>query len=399
MDRYSRPYRRSRKGGLNVEREICWQFINGCCRYGQSCYYLHEFPAVQPFQVQCRYFQKGGCWFGDRCRYLHVPQGAEGPSESSRRGSAPAVYPPPLAGRAMADRRGSEPSLPAQGAYSLNRRGSEPLVTSVSMLQQNFEHLTTGIAEEEEFGIDDAPPQHGALRHMQQNNATYSNPLRNGSSASFLPGAAPAKVHKVTMSKSETKATGLTVRPDQGGAAVLTEQQNSGSFDQSKDVVCGICMDKISEKSTAQERRYGILPNCNHPFCISCIVTWRKTKDFQEDVIKGCPQCRVKSSFYIPSKHWVCDGEEKASLIASFKAKSSKLKCTFFMRHGCCPFKSECIYSHDGPPITHRSRRSAPRNTVEVLEDLDIDGIQLWSYIFALTLLDDEDEDLLDFLD
>lgn len=35
-----------------------------------------------------------------------------------------------------------------------------------------------------------------------------------------------------------------------------------------------------------------------------------------------------------------------------------------------------------------------------MLEDLGIDGIQLWSYIFALTLLDEEDDDdLLDFLD
>ncbi|XP_051524911.1 probable E3 ubiquitin-protein ligase makorin-1 isoform X2 [Myxocyprinus asiaticus] len=398
MDRYSRPYRRSSKGNLNVERKICWQFINGCCRYGQSCYYLHEFPAVPPFQVQCRYFQKGGCWFGDRCRYLHISQGAEGPSGNSRRGSAPAVYHPPLASHAFADRRGSEPSLPAQGACSLNRRGSESLVTSISVLQQNFECLNTGIAEEEEFGVEDVPSQHGALRHMQQNNPTYSNPLHNGSSVSSLPGAAPAKVLKVTMPEDETQVTSLTKRPDQGGAAVSTTQQNLGTFDQSKDVACGICMDKISEKFTAQEQRYGILPNCNHAFCISCIVTWRKTKDFQEDVIKGCPQCRVKSSFYIPSKHWVCDGEEKASLIASFKEKSSKLKCTFFMRHGCCPFKSECIYSHDGLPFTHCRRRCVPRNATEVLEDLDFDGIQLWSYIFALTLLDDDD-DLLDFLD
>lgn len=80
--------------------------------------------------------------------------------------------------------------------------------------------------------------------------------------------------------------TSLPERPDQDGAAVSVEQQLSGAFDQSKDVACGICMDKISEKSTAQERRYGILPNCSHAFCIGCIVTWRKTKDFQEDVIK-----------------------------------------------------------------------------------------------------------------
>ncbi|KAL0185966.1 hypothetical protein M9458_017636, partial [Cirrhinus mrigala] len=79
-------------------------------------------------------------------------------SSSGRRGSAPAVFPSVLAGRSLADRRGSEPSLlPPQGAYSLNRRGSEPLVTNMSMLQQNFERLTTGIAEEEE--LEDGPPQ------------------------------------------------------------------------------------------------------------------------------------------------------------------------------------------------------------------------------------------------
>ncbi|XP_026121135.1 probable E3 ubiquitin-protein ligase makorin-1 isoform X1 [Carassius auratus] len=371
---------------------VCRQFINGSCRYGPSCYYLHEFPAAPSFQVQCRYFQKGGCWFGDRCRYLHVPQAGEGSSGSSRRGSAPAVFPSALAGHSLAERRGSEPSLLPQGAYSLTRRGSEPLVTSMSVLQQNFERLTTGIAEEEELGVgEDGAPQQDAMRPLQQISATDSRSSDNYSSAAFVHGAAPAEVLKVT---------GSPETPDQGGAAVSTEQQHSRAFDQSKDVACGICMDKISEKSTSQERRYGILPNCNHAFCISCIVTWRKTKDFQEDVIKGCPQCRVKSSFYIPSKHWVCDGEEKASLIAAFKERSSKLKCTFFMRHGCCPFKSECIYSHDMPPNhTHRRRRSAPRDTAEMLEDLGIDGIQLWSYIFALTLLDEDDDDLLDFLD
>lgn len=95
-------------------------------------------------------------------RYLHVPQAGDGSSGSSRRGSAPAVFPSAQAGRSLADRRGSEPSLPPQGAYSLNRRGSEPLVTSMSVLQQNFERLTTGIAEEEEFGVvEDGPPQQG----------------------------------------------------------------------------------------------------------------------------------------------------------------------------------------------------------------------------------------------
>lgn len=77
------------------------------------------------------------------------------------------------------------------------------------------------------------------------------------------------------------------------GAAAPTARrpEESTAYKQSKDVVCGICMDKVYEKRNAQSRRFGILPNCSHAFCIECIVTWRKTKEFQEEVIKwvGAP--------------------------------------------------------------------------------------------------------------
>ncbi len=64
--------------------------------------------------------------------------------------------------------------------------------------------------------------------------------------------------------------------------------------------------------------------------CINCkiFLTFFVFKIFYLN--RGCPQCRVKSSFYIPSKHWVCDGEEKASLIAAFKERS-RLEWFIFM--------------------------------------------------------------------
>lgn len=72
----------------------------------------------------------------------------------------------------------------------------------------------------------------------------------------------------------------------ESGAAASAEQDQAEAYNQSKDVVCGICMDKVYEKPTEGERRFGILPNCCHAFCLSCIMTWRKTKEFQEEVIK-----------------------------------------------------------------------------------------------------------------
>ncbi|KAI5095017.1 makorin, ring finger protein, 4, partial [Silurus meridionalis] len=272
------------------------QFVNGSCSFGQHCFYRHEYPAASSAQV-CRYFQKGGCWFGENCRYLHIAGPHRG-SSAVRRGSVPVVNTSTLPGHGSASLRGSEPSLfPVFDPFNSGRRGSEPMVTfnwrrraseplvTTSSHQQISQRETADIAEEEEHAVLEA----GSTGHQQ----------------------------------------GLFM-----------------AYNESKDVVCGICMDKVYEKATARERRFGILPNCSHAFCLGCIMTWRKTKDFQEEVIKACPQCRVRSSFYIPSKYWVCEGEAKEALIASFKEKSSKIKCNFFLRHGCCPFALECIYSH-----------------------------------------------------
>ncbi|XP_057350122.1 probable E3 ubiquitin-protein ligase makorin-1 isoform X1 [Manis pentadactyla] len=118
----------------------------------------------------------------------------------------------------------------------------------------------------------------------------------------------------------------------------------------SRDVVCGICMDKVWDKPEA-ERIFGILPNCTHAHCLGCLRTWRKSQqDFPLDVIKACPQCRVHSSYIIPHKFWVSREAEKEQLIKNFKARTSQIRCRFFTRgHGRCPFKSDCIYLHQLP--------------------------------------------------
>ncbi|KAK2841088.1 hypothetical protein Q7C36_012667 [Tachysurus vachellii] len=368
---------------------ICRQFVNGACRLGQHCSYLHEFPAVPSVQV-CRYFQKGGCWFGENCRYLHIA-GPDSESSGARRGSAPVVNASALPGHVSANRRGSEPSLyPVLGAYSWRRRGSEPLILGLSY-QHTSQRPTTDIAEEEENAVSEA----GSILHQQEKG------LQPQESADLSSHRLPCNIADDPASKAASEGqerTDSKTDKQESGATASVDQGQSESYNQSKDVICGICMDKVYEKSTVRERRFGILPNCSHAFCLGCIMTWRKTKDFQEEVIKACPQCRVKSSFYIPSKYWVCESEPKEALIASFKDKSSKIKCNFFMRHGCCPFASECIFSHELPP-GHRPQRRCfrPKSALELLEDMDSEDQRLLSYLIALTLLDDDDFDFVQF--
>ncbi|XP_009984963.1 PREDICTED: probable E3 ubiquitin-protein ligase makorin-1, partial [Tauraco erythrolophus] len=134
----------------------------------------------------------------------------------------------------------------------------------------------------------------------------------------------------------------------------------------SEAIVCGICMDRVYEKPLPEERLFGILPNCSHAYCVGCIRKWRQSRDFQSAVIKACPECRVTSSYYIPHKYWVSDVREKEKLIETFKARTGKMRCKFFVRNrGRCPFKSDCIYLHELPAgQLPRHRRQRPRMPV-----------------------------------
>lgn len=54
----------------------------------------------------------------------------------------------------------------------------------------------------------------------------------------------------------------------------------------SRDVVCGICRDRVWDKPEP-ERVFGILPNCSHPYCLGCLRTWRQTLSLPPTVIKS----------------------------------------------------------------------------------------------------------------
>ncbi|XP_056455367.1 makorin, ring finger protein, 4 [Gadus chalcogrammus] len=334
---------------------VCRHYLNGSCRYGSRCNYQHDWPAVPSAQI-CRYFQKGGCWYGPRCRYLHIPVTERDASFTSRRSSVPQLY---FSSNSLpSPRRGSEPALShARGLVPRNLRERHNALNPqhIGATQQPLDHLI-------EYGA------HSGLEACQE--------LLQSSEVS-------------QESKSPEGSRDANSSSDSGGgaAAAPEDQEETEAYFESKEVTCGICMDKVYEKMSADERRFGILPSCNHSFCLRCIVTWRKTKDLQEEVIKGCPQCRVKSAFYVPHNYWV-EGPAKETLIASFKEKCRKRRCSYFLRHGCCPFKAECIYWHDEV----QRRRSAHLLQTDYLED--IDPMHILDFVMSITFLhiDDEDE-------
>ncbi|XP_018416100.1 PREDICTED: probable E3 ubiquitin-protein ligase makorin-1 [Nanorana parkeri] len=291
-------------------RAPCRAFLRGVCRWGANCHFSHE---RKPAPL-CRHFQNGFCGYGDRCSFQHTT-----------------AYMPSDASHYHAGRRVSEPCIVSHfSGPPTGRRGSEPSVS----------HLHTLGSESQTKSVRSSTENWALAAEFIPRNAGL---VRSVSS--------PVLMSKEADSHDETK--------HQTSMKILDDSERQ--YERSRDVVCGICMDKVYDKQVA-ERVFGILPNCSHAYCVECIKRWRKTREFQNEVVKGCPQCRVKSSYFIPHKYWIGDSDEKLKLIENFKAKTGKIRCRFFLQsNGRCPFKSECIYRHELPHGHQRRRRRDPR--------------------------------------
>ncbi|XP_074536798.1 makorin, ring finger protein, 4 isoform X2 [Halichoeres trimaculatus] len=362
---------------------ICRRFINGSCSFGSRCHYRHELPALPSAQV-CRYFQKGGCWYGPFCRYLHVLQPGV---PTGRRSSVPTISSSSVV-NSPPNRRGSVPApLQAEG-MSRQKISRLESVINYSSPQRNAGCLATDTAEAQtqDPGSNLVASVGSVLRsdlvqacvHDRQNKqeALMSETTDNGNDGDRGACAGAASAAAV------------------GAPSTHLSVKDSDAYNRSKNVTCGICMETVYERADARSQMFGLLPNCNHSYCLPCIMTWRKTKDFGPDTVKSCPQCRVRSAFYVPYKYWV-EGQEKERVISAFKDKCSKKSCSYYSRHGSCPFKTECLYRHN-----KESRRGSFQYPTD--DEDDYDDVDLLNFFIAMTLIsgddfedgdDDEDDD------
>ena len=183
----------------------------------------------------------------------------------------------------------------------------------------------------------------------------------------------------------------------------MVELEMEAAFAQQRsiDKVCGICMEVVWEKESNKlgDKRFGLLENCNHVFCLPCIRKWRESKSYENKIVKACPECRVTSDYVTPSKYWFENEEEKKKIISDYKLNLGKTPCRYFKRGaGKCPFGSKCFYEHkykDGtlatlPDPSNRRRRLNRAGNLELFSNLiHID------FDFDDSMLDDNEFDLL----
>lgn len=165
------------------------------------------------------------------------------------------------------------------------------------------------------------------------------------------------------------------------------------SFEKSKEKTCGICMEVVVEKAKG-ENRFGILPSCNHCFCLPCLRKWRQAK-FENKIIRSCPECRQTSNFICPSWYWVETTEEKEKLLSGYKEACKTQHCKHYQRGDkACPFGNQCFYKHVnkagqevdvGPPTRKVRRENADGELLN--EHLFYDFLEQRE-AFAMELLD-----------
>ncbi|XP_053321270.1 E3 ubiquitin-protein ligase makorin-1 isoform X2 [Spea bombifrons] len=290
----------------------CRYFMHGVCKEGNNCRYSHDLSTSRSTMI-CRYYQRGCCAYGDHCRYEHTKPLKQEPTGDT---SAARICP----------------------------RESHPEPSSTNNSPSVLEAVTQGTETRDDCMEQPADPE------LKKQLCPYAavGECRYGENCVYLHGdpcdmCGLQVLHPVDTSQRSQHIKSCIEAHEK-------DMELSFAIQRSKDVVCGVCMEVIYEKVNPSERRFGILSNCSHAYCLKCIRKWRSAKQFESKIIKSCPECRITSNFVIPSEYWVEEKEEKQKLIQKYKEAMGNKSCRYFDEgRGTCPFGGNCFYKHAYP--------------------------------------------------
>lgn len=139
------------------------------------------------------------------------------------------------------------------------------------------------------------------------------------------------------------------------------------ALERSQEIECSVCLERVLSKTSAFERKFGLLSECDHAFCIACIKKWRSSSSSSQfevnSAARACPLCRKVSYYVIPSLIWHSSKEEKQEIINQYKAKLKSIDCRYFnFGNGGCRHGSSCFYKHEVKPGSSRRNRSFNAN-------------------------------------
>lgn len=370
---------------------VCRYFKNGTCREGVNCRYRHvqghrndasinEATSTHSsaYIVTCRFFKQGICKYGSQCRYRHSSGNADSNATQTNatENSASGQHTANFSRNKKAEKRTAEEWVkapefipttgsPVAGSSSIDGMSSTSGTSSGSgtSMPVSYAQAVNPSGQASSPSLEPLCPYAEATGICRSSTCTYLH----GDICEFCSRAA-LHPHNEELRKKHTNACVKQHEAD---------MELSFAIQRSKEKSCGVCFETIMEKSS-REQRFGILPNCNHCFCLTCIRKWRQAKQFDNKIIRACPECRIPSDFVCPSMYWVDTKEEKEKLIRDYKGALSTKDCKYFNKGlGKCPFGNKCFYLHAlpdgtkkdvGPPV--RQRRNTADTDIDILHQL-----------------------------
>lgn len=385
-------------------------FLHGVCKNGNTCRFSHD--RQDKTDNVCKYYLKGCCTFADRCRYDHVKPKWNQKEDTKQPKSKTHSLPP------LKDSSGS-----TSGMVSLKKvLHGKPNPPTTPKPPEEWVNATEFVPGQP-YVCSSIPSSYASAASNGtelDGSLVIDEPVKNSSQL-----LCPYSVNKACQFGEDCVYTHGEICELCGLSVLLPgdEKQNeehrkecleaherdmelSFVIARSKDKQCGICMDTVLEKEPPSERRFGILSDCIHCFCLACIRKWRASKQFDSKTIRSCPECRTQSDFVTPSSYWVESKDEKIKLIDGYKEALSKKPCKYFDQgRGDCPFNDSCFYLHllpDGTKPPPQPRRRRRRHNAD--GDLNLeDNVFLWDFLqerqnlstlLLLELLEDDFGDL-----
>ncbi|XP_040579046.1 E3 ubiquitin-protein ligase makorin-1 [Lepeophtheirus salmonis] len=350
--------------GIWTKKVLCRYFMNGNCANSQDCTYSHDPNLSLKKTVPCSFYGRGTCAYGDNCRFSHGEE-LPLPNETNTRrrtqdkqkhwAEAPEFVPSFLTQRPKSDEETTSNIESSSWAEAPEFKPSKPHEDSTRDPKSYADALGQTSTSSSGLSIEDAEFQicpYGMIGEC-----------RYGEHCAYIHGHLCDYCQKCQLHPThEEQRRHHREKCIQKHEA---EMEIAFAVARSKEKTCGICMEVVLEKEEG-DARFGIMPNCNHCFCLPCLRTWRQAKQFDNKIVRSCPECRQKSDYICPSRLWVESKEDKDKLFSKYKTALNKKECKYFKKgQGECPFGNKCFYKHasadgksvDVGPPQRRQRR------------------------------------------
>ncbi|KAG7623541.1 Zinc finger RING-type [Arabidopsis thaliana x Arabidopsis arenosa] len=339
------------------KRILCKFFAHGACLKGEHCEFSHDWK--DPTNNICTYYQRGICSYGSRCRYEHVKASRPHPSASSS-------SPVPRSSPASASNPLACAFLPG-----VSERDLSPVPSSCLKPTWNLDSFHQDILDE----VNTFNP--GTVKPEEQ-------PICSFAAAGDCPRGNECPHIHGNICPTCGKCCLHPFRPEEREEhkkVCEKKQKQLEALKLSQEIECCVCLERVLSKATPAERKFGLLTECDHAFCIACIRNWRSSSPSTgmdvNSTLRACPICRKLSYFVVPSVIWFSAPEEKKEIMDNYREKLRSIDCKHFsFGDGNCPFGTSCFYKHTVKPGSyawkyHRPPPRRPRPSGTNFSDVD----------------------------